>query len=268
MANNFRPADNLAEKNKIAHESREQIKWKKWPTMQPSDYHSGQCGGQDVSPSWIRWAKGHHVTRPYLTKYATSKWEQSIIDVYELLFDPMKHDAITLLEFGVYYGESMHYYRDFFTNPDAKIVGFDHEPTEFFGKPHGCPYVWPGRHNVFIEKGEQQIPQDVINVCEKYGPFDIIVDDAQHDYPYPTEDVFRICWPYVKEGGFYTIEDVYPDKTKHLLDEIVVKNEGKGLSLHRGYQGFGPTGEAGGLVLILKKTQNRITGLDEVLTED
>jgi len=252
-------------KNTIAHEAREPIKWKKWPTIQPDDYHAGQLYGNKAGDC-ITWRKGTYVVRPYL-KYATSKWEQGHIDVYEVLFDPMKHEAITILEFGVYYGESMHYYRDFFTNPDAKIVGFDHEPTEFFGGPHGCPYVWPGRHNVFLEKGEQQEPEDVKRVCEKHGPFDIIVDDAQHDYPYPTEDVFRICWPYVKEGGFYCIEDVDSSRTKHLLDEIVVKNEGKGISLHGGYRGFGPRAGSGAL-LILKKTKNRITGLDEVLTED
>lgn len=243
------------------------IKWKPWPKFDMSNYHPHK-NAEGFSPEGtIRWEMGHDVKRPYL-KYSTSKWEQGMIDVYEVLFDPFKNQPITLLEFGVFYGESMHYYRDFFTNPDAKIVGFDHQPTEFYGQPHGCPYVWPGRHNVFLERGEQRVSEDVNRVCEQHGPFDIIIDDGMHDYPHPTEDVFRICWPYVKEGGFYFIEDVDSKQTQHLLDEIVVANEGKGFSLHGGFKGFGPNAGGGGALLVLKKTKNRITGLDEIITEE
>ncbi len=251
-----------------------EIKWKKYKTMSPGDWHPhrGEWTPEQEAHNLqgtLRCEKGHYVNRPYL-KYSTSKWEQGMIDVYEVLFNHWKEQPITLLEFGVYYGESMHYYRDFFTNPDARIVGFDHQPTEFYGKEHRGgleSYVWPGRHNVHLVKGEQRSDADVKKVCEDYGPFDIINDDGMHDYPHPTEDVFRICWPYVKEGGYYLIEDVDSKKTKHLLDEIVVKGEGKGFSLHGGFQGFGTHG-GGGAILVLMKTKNRITGLDEVLTED
>lgn len=245
-----------------------EIKWKKWEEMPADGWHL-HSDEYPASPGTIRCEKGHYVQRPFL-KYSTSKWEQGMIDVYEVLLDPIKHEAATLLEFGVYYGESMHYYRDFFTNPDAKIVGFDHQPTEFYGKDHRGgleSYVWPGRHNVFLEKGEQRVDADVKRVCDKHGPFDVIVDDGMHDYPHPTEDVFRICWPYVKEGGFYMIEDVDSKKTKHLLDEIVIKNEGKGVSIHGGCHGFGPRAGSGAL-LVLKKSKNRITGLDENLVEE
>jgi hypothetical protein len=192
-----------------------------------------------------------------------------MIDVYEVLLAPFKHKPdVTLLEFGVYYGESTHYFREFFTHPDAKIVGFDHQPTEFYGEPHGCPYVFPPTHNVFLEKGEQRVPADVQRVCDQYGPFDVVIDDGMHDYPTPTEDVFYRVWPHVKEGGLYFIEDVDSKLTKHLLDEIVIKGEGKGFSMHGNYHGFGPHGGGNGAILVLKKTKDRITGLDEILTEE
>ena len=249
----------------------EDIKWKKWSLMQPGDWHEHKKEW-DILPDGkggqIRYDKGHYVTRPYF-KYATSKWEPGLIDVYEMMLDPIKHNSdVVLLEFGVFYGESMHYYRDFFTHPDAKIVGFDHQPTEFYGEPHGQPYVFPPTHNVFLEKGEQRERADVQRVCDQYGPFDVVIDDGQHDYPYPTGDVFYQVWPHVKEGGFYFIEDVDSALTKHLLDGIVIRNEGKGLSMHGNYNGFGPCGGGNGAIMVLKKSKNRITGLDEVLTKD
>lgn len=250
---------------------RMEIKWKKWPMMQPGDWHIHQREW-DIKPNGeggqIKCDKGHYIMRPYF-KYSTSKWEPGLIDVYEMMLDPIKHNSdVVLLEFGVFYGESMRYYRDFFTHPDAKIVGFDHQPTEFYGEPHGRPYVFPPTHNVFLEQGEQRELEDVKRVCDQYGPFDVIIDDGMHDYPYPTEDVFYQTWPYVKEGGFYFIEDVDSAQTKHLLDEIVIKNEGKGIAFHGGFQGFGPHGGGGGSILVLKKTQNRITGLDDILVEE
>jgi len=244
------------------------IKWKKWPRMKPGDWHIHQKEW-DIDPKQghIRCHQGHYVIRPYL-KY-TSKWEPGLIDMYEILLDPIKHNSdVVLLEFGVFYGESMHYYRDFFTHPDAKIVGFDHQPTEFYGKDHGCPYVFPPTHNVFLEKGEQRNPDDVKRVCDTYGPFDVVIDDGMHDYPYPTEDVFYQVWPHVKEGGFYFIEDVDSKLTKHLLDEIIIKKEGKGVLIHSSHAGFGPHGGGGGALTVLKKTKNLITGLDEILTEE
>jgi len=245
------------------------IKWKTWPRLAPDAWHiHHKIRKSDPKEGHIRCDKGHYVIRPYL-KYSTSKWEQGLIDVYEMMLDPIKHNSdVVLLEFGVYYGESIHYYRDFFTHPDAKIVGFDHQPTEFYGKPHGRAYVFPPTHNVFLERGEMRHSGDIQRVCEQYGPFDVIIDDGQHDYPCPTEDVFYQAWPYVKEGGFYFIEDVDSALTKHLLDEIVIKNEGKGISLHGNFNGFGTKGGGNGAILVLKKTQNRMTGLDEILVEE
>ena len=240
------------------------IKWKKWPLMKPGDWNPSGGTRPKKSPA-IKYEKGHYVTRPYF-KYTTSKWDHGLIDVYELLLDPIKHNGdVVLLEFGVYYGESLQYYRDFFTDPAAKIIGFDHHHPDYYAtnhhkQPGGVP--WVDRPNVFLERGEQGCADTVKSLCDRYGPFDVVVDDGNHSYPQPTENTFRIAWPYVKEGGFYFIEDVPLECSKPLLDEIVLKNEGKGLGVCRSILGFGPQEGMGGRLLVLKKTKNRITGLD------
>jgi hypothetical protein len=214
------------------------------------------------------WLWGTNVDRPY-QKHRTNKWGSGFIDIYEVLFNHMKHMPITLLEFGVYYGASIYYFREFFTDPSAKIVGFDHHSTEFYGADHGCPHYFDFENNpnVFLEVGDQRNSEDVQRIIDAHGPFDVIIDDGHHNWPFPTEDLFYQIWPQVKEGGFYLIEDVEPGLTQHLLDEIVIKNQGKGFSLHSSWKTFGPRPGGGGAIVILQKTQNRIAGLDEVLVE-
>jgi len=51
----------------------------------------------------------------------------------------------------------------------------------------------------------------------------------------------------------------------HLINEAVVDNEGKGFSIQGGRTFGGEIVDRG--LVIMQKTKNRITGLDEILTE-
>ncbi len=201
--------------------------------------------------SQIRYHKGHDVVRPHL-KYSTSKWECSYIDLYEVLLDPLKHEEVSILELGVYQGESLRYFRDFFTNPDTVIVGVDKDTAVYGGIEAG------ELHNVILEDGDQRDTGCMGNIADQHGPFDVIIDDASHD-PLITENCFRELWKHLKDGGIYLIEDIGPELIVHLLDEIVLARQGKGFAGHN--YGCGYAAGHGG-VLVLKKTQNLITGLE------
>ena len=238
------------------------INWKPIPKMSPGSPHPHQAT-MDIQDNWIKYEKGHYITRPYW-KYASSKWEMSLPETYEVLFHPIKHSPdVVLLELGVYTGESISYFRDFFTHPDAKIVGFDSHSCDHYGMGSG-PYSG-STHNVVFCQGDQKDSNAIKKVCETHGPFNVVMDDASHD-PQLTEDVFHLVWPFIKEGGFYIVEDLGHDQIAHLLDEVVVDNQGKGFFSDGSY-GFGPRAGKGGLWVLLK-TKDRITGLDEVLVED
>jgi hypothetical protein len=249
------------------------INWKKVPRMGPSDRHIHEG---EFDSTAIAYRKGHYVNRPFL-KYSSSKWECVYIDLYDVLFAPLKQKNITLIEYGVYTGESIRYFRDYFLNPDAHIVGFDHHKPEFYGhdwhaKVKGIPntedageaYDGP-THNVTFFLGDQNSDEDIKNCCEQHGPFDIVVDDASHAVDL-TDFTFRRTWPYLKENGFYCIEDIGIQDIKYLLDEITVTKQGRGVLLQP--SGFGPGGGGSSVCLVLVKSKYGITGLDEVLVEE
>lgn len=251
------------------------IRWKKWDKMKPGDRHVHESTIKDCGA--IRYHKGHYVNRPYL-KYSTSKWECSFIDLYDVLFSHLKHADIKLLELGVYTGESIKYFRDYFTNPDAQIVGFDHHPCEFYGHDwlasvkgipntptSGDPYDG-ATHNVNFFLGDQSSPDQLKECCDQYGPFDIIIDDASH-YVNLTDSTFRYVWPFLKEGGIYCVEDIGVNEIKYLLDEVTVMKWGRGVIMRPG--GFGPasSGCSSVCLVLVKDSKYSITGLDEILTE-
>jgi len=200
------------------------------------------------------------VSRPYLG-YSTSKWEHAYIDLYEVLLNPLKHRPdVSFLEFGVYAGESIRYFRDYFTHPDAKIIGFDKHPCEAYRHPWEAEAYSGPTHNVTFFLGNQEVDSDIDRVCRQHGPFDVIMDDASHD-PDITDRVFRLSWPHLKDSGLYLVEDIGEAGVKPLLDEVITTKQGRGVICRP--TGFGPTqGEGNSISLVLLKSNDGITGLD------
>lgn len=250
------------------------IKWKQIQRMGPNDRHIHESTVKE--PNAIKYKKLHYVNRPFL-QYASSKWECAFIDFYDVFFNHLKYKPITFLEFGVYTGESIKYFRDYFKSSDAKIVGFDHHSCEFYGHdwlaqvkgiPNaddaGDPYDGP-TNNVSFFLGDQTFSKDIKECCEEHGPFDIIMDDAAH-YLDLTRNTFENAWPYLKEDGYYIIEDIGVNEVVTFLNEVTVKKEGRGVIVRP--MGFGPHGgSTSSVTLVLLKSKDSITGLDEVLTE-
>ena len=183
--------------------------------------------------------------------------------------DPLKYKPIVFLEIGVYAGESLRYFRDFFTHPETKIIGaddfvdFELSGNKITGKGRIKNCVTEIDPSVIIEKGNQSNHQFLDKLCS-YGPFDVIMDDASHNVGL-TKNTFKKLWPHVKQGGFYLIEDMGYEDMHPLLDEVVTTGQGKGfISLNS--LGFGPRAGAGGIT-ILKKTRDLVTGLDSILVE-
>ena len=53
--------------------------------------------------------------------------------------------------------------------------------------------------------------KSIINILNKYGPFDIIMDDASHKF----NDQIRVikhAYKYLKPNGYLIIEDIFEDK--------------------------------------------------------
>jgi hypothetical protein len=79
--------------------------------------------------------------------------------------------------------------------PKAMIVGIDLHPKEVSGP------------RIRFEQGDQSDEAFLSLLVQKYGPFDLVIDDGSHIGRHITAS-FKALWPAVKPGGLYVIEDL------------------------------------------------------------
>ena len=90
-------------------------------------------------------------------------------------------------------GQSLRMWRDYF--PNAEIVGIDIHAKAVSGP------------RLRFEQGDQSDPVFLRALIEKYGPFDIVIDDGSHIGRHITTS-FVTLWNAVTPGGMYVIEDL------------------------------------------------------------
>jgi len=140
---------------------------------------------------------------------------------YELLHE-YKHQFTSLLEIGVgnhelmtkvsgerySIGSSLKAWRDFF--PNAKIFGLDINTTDFFVDNRIYLYYTDQSKVEALEK-------TMFEIGQHHEPkFDLILDDGSH----VLEDMFttfKTLFTYVKQHGFYIIEDIKKAELDHFL---------------------------------------------------
>jgi hypothetical protein len=122
---------------------------------------------------------------------------------YHRRFQGSRDAPITLLEIGTggyddptLGGESLMMWRDYFRDPQTRIVGLDiQEKALDLGE------------RIYIEQGDQSDPRVLHHLGKTYGPFDIIIDDGSHK----SDDIMQswvILWDYLVDGGWYCVEDL------------------------------------------------------------
>jgi hypothetical protein len=131
-------------------------------------------------------------------------------DFYERTFAGLRGQPVKLLEIGLHACGPAHgipsllAWRDWF--PRAEIVGLDI-----------LNFTKNKRDRVTILVGDQADAYDLGRVATE-GPFDIIIDDGDHN-PDHQEFTFRHLFPEaLKDGGFYVIEDLSIKGQRHWLD--------------------------------------------------
>lgn len=167
--------------------------------------------------------------------YGSDKDINGYTSVYHILFDPIKDEPITMLEIGIgtmipgvhssmvgFAGEayqpggSLRAWRDYFKN--GNIYGADVQPdTQFDHEP---------RIKTFICNSTDKAK--VAECLEKLGnlKFDIILDDGSHS-DYDQLKTLENLYPYVKDNGFYIIEDIYPGSSVSTQpDQVAQRSNG------------------------------------------
>jgi cephalosporin hydroxylase len=129
--------------------------------------------------------------------FGTDKLEHSYLSRYAERFDPLRAGPITICEIGTWQGASVKTWREYFFNPLAKVVGFDHAP-EWMPRPED---------EITVEIGSQENAAFQQDFGKRHGKFDIIIDDGGHK-PQQHLASLKALWPFLKPGGWYCIEDV------------------------------------------------------------
>lgn len=117
-------------------------------------------------------------------------------DKYERYLGLDRQAELTVLEIGVYRGQSLAMWRDYLER--SKIVGIDIDPAcRQYANPLG---------RVHVEIGSQDDPEFLAQVVAEHGPFDMVLDDGSHLQAHVIAS-FKSLWSAVKPGGLYVVED-------------------------------------------------------------
>ncbi len=117
--------------------------------------------------------------------------------IYERHFERFRGGAVTMVEIGVSQGGSLHMWSEYL-GPGATVVGVDIEPRV-------ASLVRPG---IEIVVGDQSDPAVLADIAERYGPFDIVLDDGSHLPPHQIASITHL-WPHLRVGGIYAVEDLH-----------------------------------------------------------
>lgn len=167
-----------------------------------------------MKPTLMQLAMKYHSDKLYWHSYISS-------GKYEELFGGLKQPVNSVLELGIgnrdlmlpflpegteyVHGSSLRLWKDFF--PDAQIYGCDNREDTLFSE-----------YRIQTMLCDQSQPFDLGCLVGSFGPyFDIIIDDASHQY----EDQ-RLTVSLLRHSAMqlYVIEDVFPDKGNLLAEEF------------------------------------------------
>ena len=135
-----------------------------------------------------------------LSQYDTEKIPLGYLSHYDPFLVPWVDKKITLLELGVFKGESIALWRDYF--PKGTIVGIDKNLSRLTSD-----HVLGERIHLF--QGNQTDTNFLTQVARQEAPngFDIIIDDASHDAEPTKISFWHLFDNHLKPGGLFVIED-------------------------------------------------------------
>lgn len=125
-----------------------------------------------------------------------TKWAH-YFEAYERELTRFRSKPVTFLEIGVFHGGSVPMWKEFFAE-GSTLVFVDIDP--------GCKaHEIPGTK---VEIGNQADPAFLASLAEKYGPFDVVLDDGSHVCPHQIAS-FNGLWPHLTARGVYMVEDCH-----------------------------------------------------------
>jgi len=150
------------------------------------------------------------------------KW-MHYFDIYHRHFERFRGTSPTVLEFGVYRGGSLQMWKWYFGRR-ATIVGVDIDPD--------CKQY--EEDSIRVEIGDQEDREFLRSLADRFGPFDVVIDDGGHtmaqqlatfDEIYPrtrgtflVEDLHTSYW--AEFDGGYRKGGTFIERAKELVDQL------------------------------------------------
>lgn len=163
-------------------------------------------------------------------KYGSDKDRNGYSHLYSILFDHLKNESLNVLEIGIgtmvagatssmkHYmpdsyrpGASLRAWNEYFVN--SNIYGVDITEDTQFREDRITTFLCDSTNSVAVN--------ELMNSLNMQ--FDIIIDDGWHLDRAQTQTLVNF-WPYLKEGGLYVIEDIYPGSSLNSTTPYVIKN--------------------------------------------
>lgn len=129
------------------------------------------------------------------TDRSLTKWSH-YFEIYERYFHRFVGTPVKVLEIGVEGGGSLQMWKKYF-GEQSTIVGIDIDPS--------CKY---DEEQIFVEIGDQTDFDFLNSVIEKYGTFDIIIDDGSHHQLHILKS-FSFLYSKMNNNGIYLVEDTH-----------------------------------------------------------
>jgi hypothetical protein len=142
-------------------------------------------------------------------KYDTDKnsYFHNYTRQYDSLLEKFRDKPIKYLEIGVFNGGSIKAFRETFLNATC-ILGLDID--------NRCKQYEDNNNNIFVEIGDATDSNFINKIINKYGSFDIILDDGSHINKDVIES-FELLFPLLNDNGLYIVEDTICYKSNTYL---------------------------------------------------
>lgn len=133
-----------------------------------------------------------------LADYGTTtdkSYGHQYLHLYEGLCEPIRNRATRVLEIGIFGGDSLLMWRDYFRNAEVFGIDTSEAPPRLASEPR----IHTIRGNAYTDP--------VLSTVREFAPFDLIVDDGPHDHDSQVAAAAYYS-ELVAPGGLLLIEDI------------------------------------------------------------
>jgi hypothetical protein len=136
-------------------------------------------------------------------KHKTDKaYDHQFLDGYDNFFTECNIEVKTLIEVGIFDGNSLRMWRDYF--PEAMIYGIDFEPRRL---------IYENKIKSFF--GDQSKVNTISDIVKKFD-CDVFIDDGSHFIDHQI-NTFNEIWPLLKKEAIYIMEDLHTSYDKYYV---------------------------------------------------